>query len=34
VAEVDELVPAGEIDPELVMTPGVVVDALILAEEK
>jgi acetate CoA/acetoacetate CoA-transferase alpha subunit len=34
VAEVDELVPAGDIDPELVMTPGVVVDALILAEEK
>ena len=34
VAEVDELVPAGAIDPEMVMTPGVVVDALILAEEK
>jgi len=34
VAEVDELVPAGDIDPELVMTPGIVVDALILAEEK
>jgi acetate CoA/acetoacetate CoA-transferase alpha subunit len=34
VAEVDELVPAGAIDPELVMTPGILVDALILAEEK
>ncbi|MDR3669493.1 MAG: acetate CoA-transferase subunit alpha [Holophaga sp.] len=34
VAEVDELVPAGELDPEQVVTPGVVVDALILAEEK
>jgi len=34
VAEVDELVPAGEIDPELVVTPGILVDALILAEEK
>jgi acetate CoA/acetoacetate CoA-transferase alpha subunit len=34
VAEVDELVKAGEIDPELVITPGVLVNALILAEEK
>lgn len=31
VAEVDEIVNAGEIDPDLVMTPGVLVDALILA---
>jgi acetate CoA/acetoacetate CoA-transferase alpha subunit len=34
VAEVDEIVAAGEIDPDLIMTPGVVVDALILAEKK
>jgi len=34
VAEVDEIVKAGEIDPELVMTPGILVDALILAGEK
>jgi acetate CoA/acetoacetate CoA-transferase alpha subunit len=33
VAEVDEIVPAGDLDPELVMTPGILVDALILAEE-
>ncbi len=33
VAEVDEIVPAGAIDPDLVMTPGVLVNALILAEE-
>ena len=33
VAEVDELVAVGEIDPEQVMTPGVVVDALVLAED-
>lgn len=33
VAEVDEIVPAGEIDPELVGTPGILVDALILARE-
>lgn len=31
VAEVEEIVAAGEIDPDLVMTPGVLVDALILA---
>ena len=34
VAEVDELVEAGSLDPEMVATPGVLVDALILAEEK
>ena len=34
VAEVDELVEAGALDPEMVVTPGVLVDALILAEEK
>ena len=34
VAEVGEIVAAGEIDPELVMTPGILVDALILAEGK
>ena len=33
VAEVDELVAPGEIDPDLVMTPGILVDALILAGE-
>ena len=34
VAETDEIVDAGQIDPELVMTPGILVDALILAEGK
>jgi acetate CoA/acetoacetate CoA-transferase alpha subunit len=34
VAEVDELVETGEIDPEQIVTPGILVDALILAEEK
>lgn len=34
VAEVGEIVAAGQIDPELVMTPGILVDALILAEGK
>ena len=34
VAETDEIVAAGEIDPELVMTPGILVDALILAGGK
>ncbi|MEI7429676.1 MAG: acetate CoA-transferase subunit alpha [Betaproteobacteria bacterium] len=34
VAEVDEIVKAGEIDPELVMTPGILVNALILSGEK
>jgi len=33
VAEVDQIVASGEIDPDLVMTPGVLVDALILAGE-
>ena len=33
VAEVDEIVPAGAIDPDLVMTPGVLVNALILSGE-
>ena len=34
VAEVDEIVSAGAIDPDLVMTPGVLVNALILSGEK
>ena len=34
VAEVDTIVNPGDIDPDLVMTPGVVVNALILAGEK
>jgi acetate CoA/acetoacetate CoA-transferase alpha subunit len=34
VAEVDEIVSAGDIDPELVVTPGVLVHALVVAEEK
>ena len=34
VAEVDAIVKAGELDPELVMTPGILVDALILSGEK
>jgi len=34
VAEVEEIVKAGEIDPELVMTPGILVNALILSGEK
>lgn len=34
VAEVQGIVKIGEIDPDQVMTPGIVVDALILAEEK
>jgi acetate CoA/acetoacetate CoA-transferase alpha subunit len=32
VAEVDEIVAAGDIDPDSVMTPGVLVNALILAK--
>jgi len=31
--EADSIVAAGEIDPDLVMTPGVLVDALILSGE-
>jgi acetate CoA/acetoacetate CoA-transferase alpha subunit len=34
VAEVDEIVRAGDIDPDHVMTPGILVNALILVEEK
>ena len=34
VAETEKIVKAGEIDPEQVMTPGILVDALILAGEK
>ena len=33
VAEVDELVATGSIDPEAVITPGVMVSALILSQE-
>lgn len=34
VAEVDQIVETGAIDPDQVITPGTLVDALILAEEK
>ena len=34
IAEVDEIVPDGELDPDLVMTPGILVDALVLSGEK
>lgn len=34
VAEVDEIVAPGQLDPELVVTPGILVDALILAGER
>ena len=34
VAEADAIVPTGSIDPDLVMPPGVLVDALILSGEK
>ena len=34
VAEVDEIVKAGDIDPDRVMTPGILVNALILSWEK
>ena len=34
VAEVEELIETGAIDPDMVMTPSVIVDALILAGEK
>jgi acetate CoA/acetoacetate CoA-transferase alpha subunit len=34
VAEADAIVPVGDIDPDIVITPGVVVDALILSGEK
>ena len=30
VAEVDEVVPLGEIDPNNVVTPGIFIDALVL----
>ena len=33
VAEVDELVPTGSLDPETVVTPGMLVDGLMLSEE-
>jgi len=33
VAEVDGIVEAGELDPELIVTPGILVDAIILAGE-
>ena len=33
VAEVDEVVPTGTFDPETVVTPGIFVDGLMLAEE-
>jgi acetate CoA/acetoacetate CoA-transferase alpha subunit len=34
VVEADEIVPVGDIDPDFVMTPGAVVDALVLSEGK
>ena len=34
VAEVDQIVEPGAIDPDLVMTPGVLINALILAGEQ
>ncbi|GHU06856.1 acetate CoA-transferase subunit alpha [Betaproteobacteria bacterium] len=34
VAETDAIVPTGDIDPDLVMTPGALVDALVLSGEK
>jgi acyl CoA:acetate/3-ketoacid CoA transferase alpha subunit len=33
VAEAEHICPIGDIDPDLVMTPGILVDALIAAEE-
>ena len=33
VAEVDEVVPTGSLDPETVVTPGILVDGLLMAEE-
>lgn len=33
IAEVDEVVPNGELDPECIITPGILVDAIVLAEE-
>ncbi len=32
IVEVDELVDTGEIDPETVVTPGVVIDNIVVAE--
>jgi acetate CoA/acetoacetate CoA-transferase alpha subunit len=34
VAQADAIVPVGDLDPDLVMTPGMVVDALVLSEDK
>lgn len=34
IAEVDELVPAGEINPDAVMAPGVLVDKILVAGER
>jgi acetate CoA/acetoacetate CoA-transferase alpha subunit len=34
VAEVDEIVPAGSLDPEAIVTPGILVNAIVLAEGK
>ena len=33
IAEVDELLPLGSLDPEAVITPGVMISALMLTEE-
>ena len=33
VAEADAIVPAGDLEPDLIMTPGVLVNALILSGE-
>jgi acyl CoA:acetate/3-ketoacid CoA transferase alpha subunit len=32
IAEVDEVVQPGDIDPELVITPGIYVDRIVLTE--
>ena len=34
IVEVDELVEVGEIDPEIVITPGVVVDRIVIMGRK
>jgi 3-oxoacid CoA-transferase subunit A len=34
IAEVEEIVPVGELDPERIHTPGIFVQRLVLAEDK